>query len=144
MEKGPGKSAEGVSANVVQAAPAPANEPPEFPSNTTSRNVDENTARGVNIGEPVAATDPNNDTLTYSLDVPSRATFNMVATTGRLQTKAALDYETGTHTYTVTVTATDPAGLRPTPLSRSPSPSTTSMNPARSRCRRCSLRSDSS
>ena len=35
----------------------------------------------------------------------------MVATTGRLQTKAALDYETGTRTYTVTVTATDPAGL---------------------------------
>ena len=109
--EGSGKSAEGVSANVVQAAPAPANEPPEFPSNTTSRNVDENTARGVNIGEPVAATDLENDTLTYSLDVPSRATFNIVATTGRLQTKAALDYETGTHTYTVTVTATDPAGL---------------------------------
>ena len=104
-----GKSAEGVSANVVQAAPAPANEPPEFPSNTAERNVDENTARGVNIGERVAATDPNDDTLTYSLDVPSRATFNIVATTGRLQTKAALNFEDKS-SYTVTVTATDPAG----------------------------------
>ena len=66
---------------------------------------------GRNIGAPVAATDPNNDTLTYSLDRTSRATFDIVATTGQLQTKAALDYETGTRTYTVTVTATDPAGL---------------------------------
>ena len=109
--EGSGKSAEGVSANVVQAAPAPQNEPPMFSSNTAARNVEENTARGVNIGARVTATDPNNDTLTYSLDVPSRATFNIVATTGRLQTKAALDYETGTHSYTVTVAATDPAGL---------------------------------
>ena len=91
--EGSGKSAEGVSANVVQAAPVPQNLPPEFPSNTAVRNVDENTVAGVNIGLPVTATDPNNDTLTYSLDVPSRATFNMVATTGRLQTKAALDFE---------------------------------------------------
>ena len=62
--------------------------------------MDENTPAGEDIGEPVAATDPNNDTLTYSLDVPSRATFNMVATTGQLQTKAALDYETGTRPAT--------------------------------------------
>ena len=74
--------------------------------------MDENTApRRTNIGLPVTATDPNDDTLTYSLDDTSRATFNIVATTGQLQTKAALDYETGTSPATrVTVTATDPAG----------------------------------
>ena len=66
------------------------------------------------IGEPVAATDPEDDTLTYSLDVSiAAATLSSIdaSTTGQLQTKAALDYETGTHTYTVTVTATDPVGL---------------------------------
>ena len=109
--EGSGKSAEGVSANVVQAAPAPLNEPPVFSSNTAARDVDENTSPGEDIGLPVTATDPNDDTLTYSLDVPSQATFNMVATTGQLQTKAALDYETGTHSYTVTFDATDPSGL---------------------------------
>ena len=109
--EGPSKSAEAVSANKVGPAPAPQNEQPQFPSNTAARNVDENTPAGEDIGEPVAATDPEDDTLTYSLDVPSRATFNMVATTGQLQTKAALDYETGTHSYTVTVDATDPSGL---------------------------------
>ncbi len=105
-----GKDAQAVSANAVQAAPAPQNEPPVFSSNTAARDVDEHTPADTNIGAPVTATDPNNDILTYSLDLTSRATFNIVATTGRLQTKAALDYETGTLTYTVTVTATDPAG----------------------------------
>ena len=109
--EGSGKSAQGVSTNRVGPAPVPPNEPPEFPSNTAARDVDENTVAGRDIGLPVTATDPNDDTLTYSLDLPSQATFNMIATTGQLQTKAALDYETGTHTYTVTVTATDPAGL---------------------------------
>ena len=107
--EGSGKRAQAVSTNRVGLAPVAPNEPPVFSSNTAARDVDENTARGVNIGEPVTATDPNNDTLTYSLDVPSRATFNMVATTGQLQTKADLDFET-TATYGVTVTATDTAG----------------------------------
>ena len=43
---GPGKSAEGVSANVVQAAPVTPNEPPAFvESPPATRNVDENTWR---------------------------------------------------------------------------------------------------
>ena len=86
------------------------NEAPVFPSNTGARSVDENTVAGVNLGAPFTATDGDNDTLTYSLDVTSLATFDIVATTGQLQTKAALDYETGTISYTVTVTAVDPSG----------------------------------
>ena len=109
--EGASKRALADSVNSVLPVPVGPNEPPEFPSNTTSRNVDENTPADTNIGDPVAATDPEDNTLTYSLDVTSLATFNMVATTGQLQTKAALDYETGTRTYSVTVTATDPAGL---------------------------------
>ena len=105
---GSGKSAQMVFANRVEPEPITTNLPPVFPSNTAERNVDENTAPGVNIGEPVAATDPEDDTLTYSLDVPSRATFDIVATTGQLQTKAALDHET-TGSYVVIVTATDTA-----------------------------------
>ena len=87
------------------------NEDPEFPSNTAERSVDENTAAGENIGAPVAADDDDDDTLSYSLDVTSRATFDIVATTGQLQTKAALDYETGTNSYIVEVTVADPSSL---------------------------------
>ena len=51
----------------------------------------------------------HDDTLTYSLDLTSRATFDIVATTGQLRTSAALNFE-GKSSYTVTVTATDPSG----------------------------------
>ena len=87
------------------------NEAPVFtPIETRPPDVDENTAAGRNIGAPVAATDPDNDTLTYSLDDTSRATFAIDASSGQLQTKAALDYETGTNSYIVDVTAADPSG----------------------------------
>ena len=86
--EGPGKSALAVSGNRVQAAPAPQNEPPGVPSNTAARNVAENTVAGRNIGLPVAASDDDNDPLTYSLDLTSRDTFNIVATTGQLRTSA--------------------------------------------------------
>ncbi len=90
------------------------NKDPEFPTSETGmRSVGENTVAGVNIGAPVAATDDDRDPLTYSLDVTSRATFDIVATTGQLQTKAPLDYET-TPSYSVTVIATDPSGAADT------------------------------
>ena len=109
-----GKSAMAVFANRVQPAPVEPNEPPEFLTDTTLRNVDENTVAGEDIGEPVAATDPNSgDTLTYSLDAAGAASFDIVATTGQLRTKAALDFETPA-TYGVTVTATDTAGATDT------------------------------
>ena len=41
----------------------------------------------------VAATDSDNDTLTYSLGGTDAASFSINTSTGQLQTKAALDYE---------------------------------------------------
>ena len=83
------------------------NEPPEFPSTETgARSVAENTAAGENIGSPVTATDPDADTLTYSLDSAGAASFDIDTSTGQLKTKAALNYETKS-SYSVTVTATD-------------------------------------
>ena len=73
----------------------------------TSRSVAENTAAGGNIGTPVAATDANNDNLTYSLGVTSDDNvFDIVSTTGQLKTFAALDYETKT-SYSVSITVSD-------------------------------------
>ncbi len=83
------------------------NTPPTFTDGlTTTRGVDENTAAGQDIGDPVAATDTENDTLTYSLDATGAASFDIISTTGQLLTKAALNFET-TPSYSVTVTATD-------------------------------------
>ena len=91
---------------------APNTQPAFVESSPATRNVDENTSPGEDIGEPVAATDPEDDTLTYSLDDSIGAdSFSIDASSGQLRTRAALDYETGPNSYTVTVDATDPAGL---------------------------------
>ena len=60
----------------------------------TTRSVAENTPAGANIGEPVAASDFNRDTLTYSLRGLGSDLFDLDASSGQLLTKDALDYET--------------------------------------------------
>ena len=74
-------------------------------SDSATRTVAENTAAGVDIGEPVATTSLAG-TVVYTLGGTDAASFDIVASTGQLQTKAALDYETRSG-YEVTVTATD-------------------------------------
>ena len=102
------KTAEAVSANTVQAARSQ-NDAPEFPdqdleaegdqSGEATRKVAENTAAGEAIGDPVVATDGNDDILTYTLvaapspneeDVDS---FAIDWATGQLMTKGKLDFE---------------------------------------------------
>ena len=110
-DEGTGKSASAVSVNPVRTLVS-GNTDPQFDSNVTGdRAVDENTPAGMNIGEPVAATDADNDTLTYTLDDGAEF-FDIVPTTGQLQTKAALDYEDpdAANPYYVKVTATDTSG----------------------------------
>ena len=104
---GSGKTATATTANSVETAPT-SNVAPAFSTDTTQRSIAENTPAGRNIGEPVTATDNDNDTLTYSLGGTDAASFDIVQGTGQLQTEAALDFETKS-TYTVTVTARDPS-----------------------------------
>ena len=86
------------------------NEPAAFPpAESGERAVAENTPAGVNIGTPVAATDPDRgDRLTYSLDNAGADFFEIVSTSGQLRTKAPLDYEDATRRrYFVDVTVRD-------------------------------------
>ena len=76
---------------------------------STIRSVAENTAAGVNIGGPVVATDEDDDPLTYGIQGPDAAAFGIVGTTGQLQTRAPLDYETR-DAYAVTVIVSDGRG----------------------------------
>ncbi len=86
------------------------NEPPVFTEgSSTTRTIAENTNSGVNIGDPVAATDPDGGTLTYSLGGTDAASFDIDEKTGQLKTKAPLDYETKS-TYTVIITVQDENG----------------------------------
>ena len=83
------------------------NSAPTFTEGTsTTRTIAENTAAGVNIGAAIAATDADNDTLTYTLGGTDASSFSIVSSSGQLQTQAALDYETK-RSYTVTITVSD-------------------------------------
>ena len=86
------------------------NAAPMFESETDTREVAENTAAGMDIGDPVTATDADSDTLTYALGGTDAASFGIDSSTGQLMTLAALDFETKP-TYSVTVTASDSGGL---------------------------------
>ena len=87
------------------------NNAPVFTAGTsTTRSIAENTASGVNIGSPIAATDADTgDTLTYTLGGTDAASFRIVSTSGQLRTNAALDYETKS-SYSVSVSVSDGNG----------------------------------
>ena len=103
----------GVPAPQPIASPPPAtveNDPPTFTAGAiTTRTVAENSVAGTNIGDPVTATDANNDPVTHVLGGTDVGSFSIDAGTGQLQTSAALDFETKS-SYTVTVTANDGQG----------------------------------
>ena len=95
----------------TQAVQAAGNNAPEFTEGTsTTRSVAENTASSRNIGTAIAATDADSgDTLRYTLGGTDMASFAIVSTSGQLQTRAALDFETKS-SYAVTVSVSDGNG----------------------------------
>ena len=91
---------------LTPSVPRPAMAPEFTEGSSATRAIAENTQLGVNIGTPVAATDADNDTLTYTLSGTDANAFSIDTTTGQLRTRSTLDYETKT-TYTVTITVSD-------------------------------------
>ena len=92
-----------------------ANRPPVFQDpdgnaiTETLRGIVEDAALDAKVGEPVVATDPDEDTLTYTVGGDDAASFTIDASTGQLTTNTALDHEAKA-SYSVTVIATDPSG----------------------------------
>ena len=112
--EGEDKSAMAVSANptigarVSNTAPAFKNADDEVIT-SVNREVAENTPAGSPVGNPIAATDAENDILTYTLEGGDTASFGIDVATGQVLTKAPLNKETDA-SYDVTVRATDPSG----------------------------------
>ena len=63
---------------------------PSPKGDSTTRTVAENTATGTNIGNAIAATDADNDTLTYTLGGTDAAAFGIVSTSGQNANKSSL------------------------------------------------------
>ena len=91
---------------LTPSVPTPAMAPEFTEGSSATRAIAENTQLGVNIGTPVAATDADNDTLTYTLSGTDANAFSLDTTTGQLRTRAALDHETQS-VYTVIITVSD-------------------------------------
>ena len=99
--RGAGKSAEAVTSDSTPSE----NRRPTFPSTESgARTVEENTRSGVSIGAPVAAVDPEDDRLVYTLVGADAGAFTIVESTGQLRTSEALDFETKSrYTFTIEV-----------------------------------------
>ena len=87
----------------------PANARPSFGA-AYEREVPENSPGGTNVGAPVAATDPDSPSLSYSFaEGGDEALFGIVEATGQITVAdgAALDYESGDTLLAVRVEASD-------------------------------------
>ena len=90
-------------------APQGGNNDPYFIDDTLTLTVAENTPVGHNVGRAVTATDPDDDTLTYSLSGTDVADFDIAPATGQITvgSGATLNYESGATSYTVIVSVHD-------------------------------------
>ena len=87
-----------------EVTPERVNEPPVFAETApVQRSVAENTSAGIEFGLPVAANDPDGDTLVYSLTAGADL-FEIGSASGQLSTRASLDHEAdASHTVVVAV-----------------------------------------
>ena len=80
----------------------------EFPDQTATRSIAENSAAGTNVGAAVTANDTENHTLYYSLNGTDKDEFDVGLNTGQITVKSGKvpNYEAKT-SYSVTVEVSD-------------------------------------
>ena len=91
------------------------NTAPAFANTSETRSLDESVGDAVtaedavvDLGAPLAATDADDDTLTYSLEGADSASFAIDAATGQLRSRAGVRYDhEAQSSYALTVTADD-------------------------------------
>ena len=84
------------------------NDPPSFTEEQADRSIPENSNPGTGVGEPLEASDPNGDSLTFKLSGDDARSF-AIDGNRRITGTATLDHEAKSdHTFTATVQ--DPAG----------------------------------
>ncbi len=88
----------------------PVNDAPTFASPTATRRVSASAEAGANVGAPVAATDVDDDLLTYRLGGTGAASFTIDEFTGQISVSDQASFNAG-DIYMVTVFANDPDSL---------------------------------
>ena len=109
-----GKRLNAVSSNRVRAEP-PVNHAPVFGTEAIEYTINEDRRAPTTIGQPVRATDQNNDTLAYSLEGSDASFFRIHSTSAqiRIGPNTVFDHETR-DVYNVTVVASDPSNATAT------------------------------
>ena len=81
----------------------------------TKRSVPENSGERTAVGDPVVATDPDNDTLTYRIESQAGGPFTVNSNTGQIRVGRGtnLNYESS-RSHEVDLTVEDPGGLTDT------------------------------
>ena len=94
-----------------EPASATTNNPPRFESSRLNRTVAENSQPGTPVGDPLVATDGDDDPVTYSLAGADAAYFEVEPRSGQLRTapRTGFDHEARAR-YQVTVRAEDDRG----------------------------------
>ncbi len=96
--------------------PVRSNDAPEFAAATASRSLTENTGSATttsaeNLGDAFAATDDDNDSLTFSIEGTNASSFTIDSGSGQLKTKIGINYShEATPTLAVTVRVKDGRG----------------------------------
>ena len=96
--------------NIAPATPLVRNHAPEFDlGESATLAVDEEEPPGNHVGSAVTATDPEGDTLTYSLSGTHASSFDIEASNGQIAVGSGttLDYESGLREYSVIVSVHD-------------------------------------
>ena len=107
---GSGSGGSGSGGSSGGGASSDANRPPYFDEGVaTERTVTEHTDRALYLGDPVTATDPDGDVLTYALGGIDADSFALDSQTGQLITSATLDFELKP-SYDVVMTVVDGRG----------------------------------
>ena len=86
------------------------NNPPVFAATSRTRTLDENNAPQANVGSPIPVTDPDSDTIAYSIDGTNPGGFTIEPTTGQIKAGNRIYNHEQTPSYTITVNANDQQG----------------------------------
>ncbi len=101
-----------VTVRLTDVDETPPNGAPVFSDGSSAtRSIAENSPAGTKVGAAIAATDPDNDKLTYSLSGTDAASFALDTDTGQLQTKSGVTYDFEAKvSYSLTVSVRDGNG----------------------------------
>ena len=88
-------------------AETPQNNPPVFNQSSYARSVMSNAPIGTNVGDPIMATDPDQNTLSYSVSGTGATDFAVISSTGQITTATTFKRSEAGTTRTFTIVAND-------------------------------------